>query len=47
MVWPDGTPTNLREMDSVLQDARRPINCKYAEAVEPDPAELLCRMGTT
>ena len=46
LVRPDGTPTaNLREMDSLLQDAWRPINCKYAEAAEPDPAEFLRRYG--
>ena len=46
LVRPDGTPTaNLREMDSLLQDAWRPINRKYAEAAEPDPAEFLRRYG--
>ena len=46
LVGPDGTPTaNLREMDSLLQDAWRPINRKYAEAAEPDPAEFLRRYG--
>ena len=46
LVRPDGTPTaNLREMDSLLQDAWRPINCKYAAAAEPDPAEFLRRYG--
>ena len=46
LVRPDGTPTaNLREMDSLLQDAWRPINRKYAEPAEPDPAEFLRRYG--
>ena len=46
LVRPEGTPTaNLREMDSVLHDAWWPINRKYAEAAEPDPAEFLCWYG--
>ena len=46
LVRPDGMPTaNLREMDSLLQDAWRPINRKYAEAAEPDLAEFLRRYG--
>ena len=36
---------NLLEMESLLQDAWRPINRKYAEAAEPDPAEFLRRYG--
>ena len=42
----DGTPTaNLHEMDSLLHDAWWPINRKYAEAAEPDPAQFLRRYG--
>ena len=48
LVRTDGTATtNLWEMDSLLQAARRqrPINRKYAEAAEPDPADFLHRYG--
>ena len=38
----DGTTTaNLAEMDGLLQDARRPINRKYATDADPDPAAFL------
>ena len=43
---PDGTATaNLAEMDGLLQDAWRPINCKYATYPEPDPVAFLRRYG--
>ena len=44
---PHGTTTaNLAEMDGLLQDAWRPINCKYATDPEPDLAAFLRRYGT-
>ena len=43
---PDGTPTgNVQEMDELLRAAWGPINRKYAEAPEPDPATFLARYG--
>ena len=46
LVRPKGTPTaNLREMDSLLQDAWRTINRKYAQAAGLDPLEFLLWYG--
>ena len=43
---PVGTPTgNVQEMDELLRAAWGPINRKYAEAPEPDPAAFLARYG--
>ena len=43
---PDATATaNLAEMDGLLQDAWRPINCKYATDPEPDPTAFLRTYG--
>ena len=43
---PDGTPTgNVQEMDELLQAAWGPINRKYAEASQPDPAAFLAWYG--
>ena len=46
LAWPDGTPTgNVQEMDELLRAAWGPINRKYTEAPEPDPATFLARYG--
>ena len=43
---PDGTPTgNVQEMDELLRAAWGPINRKYAEVPESDPAAFLARYG--
>ena len=43
---PDGTATaKLAEMGTLLHDAWRPINRKYATDAEPDPTALLRRYG--
>ena len=40
---PDATATaNVREMDGLVQDTRRPINRKYADTPKFDPADFLC-----
>ena len=43
---PDGTTTaNVSEMDGLLQEAWRPINCKYAVDPKPNPVAFLRRYG--
>ena len=43
---PDGTATaKIAEIDSLLQDAWRPIYRRYATDAEPDPTAFLCRYG--
>ena len=44
---PNGNATaNLAEMDGLLQDAWRPINCNHASDPKPDPAAFLHRYGS-
>ena len=39
---PDGTATaNVVEMDGLLHDVWRPINCKYATDSKPDPTAFI------